>query len=494
MAFAAPIFNVSFGVNQTFLTKALEEGQYEHAKKLIIENQTASYLDEGFYQRTPLFIVLSGFNQFNGRAIPRNLELARLLIVQGANPSHRVPNTLGSEFLGPGEAPLQLAVDYFNELSEVPYPRAKVLSATDVIGLNGEVGMTTEECLEQLVTLTWLLLGRGADPNVRDSQNKTPLHKTMVSSVDLRMAQCLLDNGADVNAVDGFGDTALISACTAFPFGLDDDMCDDNPLAGVAWMQQGVTRKSHMTFLLDQPGLQVDIQNRQDHTALFECMAQGDTTTAQQLLEHGASPSLEGRVNDPSTGMPVYVTPLLASLMSPRLVNCDRRDRSYQFLAHLVDKGYFSTPEITNELIQWLGEESMPSSDLTRLQSLGSRLVHAIFGSTTNKLSQLCARQIFQAAFLRQLSSDAPQDDYQGTFFSDDKTSQDFCACLMMISTDQLLRLISDLHLPRDSLQCFEVELFKHRLCARFLMYEWWEGRRCVSDDEEEGDSDLEYW
>lgn len=53
-----------------------------------------------------------------------------------------------------------------------------------------------------------LLLECGADPNIRNKNNETPLHWACRMS-SLKAATILLDNGADINATDASGSTPL---------------------------------------------------------------------------------------------------------------------------------------------------------------------------------------------------------------------------------------------------------------------------------------------
>lgn len=43
----AHVFHVEFGINETPLTRALENGNYASAEKLILDCVNPSYLDEG---------------------------------------------------------------------------------------------------------------------------------------------------------------------------------------------------------------------------------------------------------------------------------------------------------------------------------------------------------------------------------------------------------------------------------------------------------------
>lgn len=63
-----------------------------------------------------------------------------------------------------------------------------------------------------------MLLGHGADVNILDIENKTPLHNTLLRSSNLQMAQVLCDNGANVSAVDRCGNTPLMSLCSPMPW------------------------------------------------------------------------------------------------------------------------------------------------------------------------------------------------------------------------------------------------------------------------------------
>lgn len=79
---AAPVqsFNVVFGINETPLTQALETRRFDDALAYI-NSRHGMCLDEGLYQRIPLYIVLSGENStVDGEAIPIHLKIARRLI------------------------------------------------------------------------------------------------------------------------------------------------------------------------------------------------------------------------------------------------------------------------------------------------------------------------------------------------------------------------------------------------------------------------------
>ncbi|XP_070569096.1 uncharacterized protein [Ptychodera flava] len=479
-------FHVVFGINQTRLTRALEDKRFGEAESTILETHVPSHLDEGFYQRTPLYIVLCGFDEI-GQPCPRNLHIAKLLVERGADPGHRVPETFGSEFLNPGRSPLQLVVDFFSEITDrcKTEGRHTVLDSNDVIGYGPKSVLTIKEVIDQLADLTWLLLGRGADPNVRDENNKTPLHDTLIQSCNLTIAEILCDNSVDINAKDCYGNTPLISTCCSFPCGMT---MVDNPY------QQGhnlENKDQHIPFLLSRPGIKIDIQNKQDRTALFECMSRGDTKNALRLLEHRADPDIFGWIND-LTENGRHVSPLFVSLMSSRVVS--PATPNYHFIAHLVDRGYFSTAKIFNELLDYMQE--LPGC--SHLCKIGPRLIHLMFGGTTTSLLQLCTRRIFQMCYMR--STDSlnchlfPLEEYICQESYDHYGDYYERYLVAFLKRDAFEYLVDLLHLPKDAVLNFEIELLRQRLLSKFYQIDWFDERSIGSLSDSEGESDGEYW
>ena len=83
-------FRARIGLNETGLTRALARGDFSLAEKLIEEASDPEYLNDGALAATPLNIVLTGRSSFFHQS--RNLKLAQLLLVGGANPNLRIPN------------------------------------------------------------------------------------------------------------------------------------------------------------------------------------------------------------------------------------------------------------------------------------------------------------------------------------------------------------------------------------------------------------------
>ena len=109
----------------------------------------------------------------------------------------------------------------------------EALSCHQVLSLNGKDIKIKADLDEELINAVWLLLGHGADVNVRDAEMKTPLHSTLLRSQDLRMAQALCDNGADLLATDCLGNTPLMSLCCPLPWrdGIEQGPCLDSDVS-----------------------------------------------------------------------------------------------------------------------------------------------------------------------------------------------------------------------------------------------------------------------
>nr|XP_006813298.1 PREDICTED: uncharacterized protein LOC100377111 [Saccoglossus kowalevskii] len=412
-------------------------------------------------------------------------------MIECADTGHRVPETFGSEFLNPGCSPLQLMVEFFNNTVKKRNNEGSdaIFGPNAVIGFGHKKNLTVKEVINEIVHLAWVFLGHGADPNVRDENNKTPLHDTLINCNDLSLAEVLSDNGADVNAKDCFGNTPLLSVCTSFPHGMNSI---ENPYQEVHSLES----KDHaIPFLLSRPQIQINAQNKQDRTALFECMSRGDTRNVLRLLECRADPDIFGWVNDLSEHGR-HVSPLFVSLMSSRVVcsTTPMMSNNYQFIAHLVDRGYFSTAKTYNELLDYIAE--FPGC--SHLGKIGPRLIHLLFGGTTTSLLQLCTRKLFQTCYMR--STDTlnsklfPNSDELNLECYDHYGDYYESYLLGILNRSQFEFLIDILHLPKNAILNFEIELLRQRLLSKFFQHDWFDERSIGSHSDSENESDGEYW
>lgn len=98
------------------MTRALARGDFSSAEKLIEEASDPEYLNDGALAATPLNIVLTGRSSFFHQS--RNLYLAHLLLVKGANPNLRIPN---HDMETASESPIEMLLQYYLKLTEVVY-------------------------------------------------------------------------------------------------------------------------------------------------------------------------------------------------------------------------------------------------------------------------------------------------------------------------------------------------------------------------------------
>ncbi|KAK6171501.1 hypothetical protein SNE40_019678 [Patella caerulea] len=528
---AAGVFHVEFGINDTQLTRALEQGNYASAERFILDNSQPSYLDEGCYQRTPLYICLCGVDEDAERVTCRNLYLAKLMIERGADVNYRVPVTFyGCEFLGPGKTCLELLVDFYNEITRSDEPDStdiwpNVNSAWDpslerVIGLNRQYLTTLKDVLDNIEQLLFIMLGNGADPNVRDDNRMMPLHRTTMISHNERLLSLLYDNGADINGLDCHGNTPMLSLCDVSMSDVFDYLTDVSPTSDSTideTCDHIAVKPDMLGFLLSKNDVKINVQNHLGQTALFHCVLRGDVDSCSKLLLQGADPSLRGVVWE-SRKRKKKLSPLFASFLSipiQRTLGWQNMHHKLilapQRFAHLVDAGFFTKKEIAQELQEYI-ETEFP--EFMELRPIAGALIHLLFGRTTSTLSQLATRNIFQHSLIKStacLQRILPVSTFKQKFLVEDlkhfDTYDEYVS--MVLNRTVLKTLINMLHLPQDSLINFQVELLLHQMAVKFSKYKVLRPDGILSDlsDEsinsddtdssespDEGDSDLEYW
>lgn len=143
------------------------------------------------------------------------------------------------------------------------------------------------------------LLDDGVSPNVRDADGNTPLMIAARGDTNLTIAGMLLGRGADVNAVNNRGDTALTRA-----FNAGDQLTrllltfDADPLVITE-----VSKREKLLFLavaggntktvdvLVQAGVKPTITNTSQETLLYIAAQAGDATMAEKMIGLGISPN-----------------------------------------------------------------------------------------------------------------------------------------------------------------------------------------------------------
>lgn len=532
---AGNVFHVQFGFNDTPLTRALESGNYTIAEKIILATTNPSSLDEGCYQRTPLYICLCGVDMEGTKPRPRNIYLARLLIEHGANVDYRVPTTyFGSEYSGPGKSPLELLVDFYIDLTcsglssygeslpTMVYSNAWDPKLKAVIGINRQYLTTREDIIDHVETLVFLILGAGGNANIQDQTKKTPLHRLAILSHDVRLFKLLCENGADINSTDGKGNSPLLSLCDVsvsemYDFMEDQSICSTDTLGNAS--ENLRVKRDFLNFILKQKGIQINKQNNMGHTALFHCVIRGDVCAVQTLLQKGADPSIKGTVWE-TRKQKRRISPLFATFLSVPVQRVIPRHSTPMSIviatrqyAHLIDAGYFSGREISDEIHGLLNNEF---AEFSHLSNICNELVAQMFGQTTATLKQLATRSVLQQCFIKQHSSCFAH------LFPAGVTTQNVCyghdqpsledQIHFQLNTSALQTLIKHLGLPCDFLVNFEVELLLCRIAHKFCqmkpvppedifydsdggsMSELLDSESTDYSEEYGGDSDLEYW
>lgn len=429
------VFHVEFGMNDTPLTQALEQGNYASAERLILDCPNSSYLDDGCYQRIPLYICLCGVDQYHQRVTPRNLYLARLLIEHGANVNKRVPVTnFGSEYISPGKSSLELLVDFFIDLSQdVPTDRRNPSMwhiwnpATElVVGLNKQYLTKREVVKEDVLDLIFNILRHGGDANIQDEYRRTPLHQAARLCPDTSLLQLLHTNGGNLNHLDTAGNCPLLSLCSFDRTGEDEeDIWDVSSASSVESGSAGFLRsagnqdeedywqtklrisRDPLVYLIKAKETDINRQNNIGQTALFDVLLREDMQSARLLFEAGACPSLQGCVwksrrkkRTMSALFAAFMSiPLQRSLQHSSLYN--RMVKPVQPISGLVDAGYFTTEKVVSELANLITSDF---PEFCHLRPMADSLLHLMFGYKSASLKQLAARKVFQCCLLENTS------------------------------------------------------------------------------------------
>ena len=144
-----------------------------------------------------------------------------------------------------------------------------------------------------------VLLDTGVDANTVDVKGDTLLHKAIHKDVKLETLQAIIDHGADVNATNKDGATALILACNIgqripvevlLTAGADTTIADASGDTCLHKLFQRECDQETLQMLLDY-GIPVDATNRNHQTAYMLACDQGNVDAMCALVNAGASPS-----------------------------------------------------------------------------------------------------------------------------------------------------------------------------------------------------------
>ena len=424
------------GLNDTPLTRALAMGDFDLAESIIMTINDPEYLNDGEHADTPLNIALDGRSTYVGK--PRNLKIARLLVERGADANFRVPdNDLG---FGQSESPIERLVTYYLDLLKVFKNNVQSVDASsgdngtinhhmddfsellDTIGLNGEMGLTSEGLIQQTRFLLDIFFANGADVNLHTTlSSRSIFHSVLCADVtDPSLIEMMAQKGALINLTDVHGTTPFMDV--------------------IRYTDRAIGTYVEMKSLGKQ--LNLDVQNCSGDCALFRALFRGQLDTATLVLNEGEASiiSRETRVQEakpkrpsrqfrfssyfrrksPIRSIPAVIAPILCD--SPCFTS-NRRQASFSrydkndfyntsnrkrtkfavqtinnviraYISPLVDKGWFCQ----NELDQWIRKHIITHTDYRNLTEnkvfQEDSMIPLMFGHLSSGLRQQCLRQL----------------------------------------------------------------------------------------------------
>ena len=200
--------------DETPLHKASQNGHIEIVKFLI--QRGAKVNAKNSTDSTPLHLLSESF-KIDSQLSQDFIEVAKILIENGAEINIKNSN---------GKTPLYLAVNHGRRISQDHPEKSKLCLEMGKLLIEKGAHMNTKcnqgySILHSLALnlsigslwygkeITKLLIAKGEDVNAKSTnRQKTPLHVALKSDNE-EYARFLIENGADLNAVDSLGETPL---------------------------------------------------------------------------------------------------------------------------------------------------------------------------------------------------------------------------------------------------------------------------------------------
>ena len=141
-----------------------------------------------------------------------------------------------------------------------------------------------------------LFLTLGADPNIADVDGDTSILNAIEGYCSVTTMQYLIDNGANVNATNNKGLTALLKACSyrqmdvvkvLLEAGADPTIVDDVHYSSLHAAVDGRCSKDTLQALVDH-GAHIDAERKDGTNALLRACKTGQSESVRFLLEAGA--------------------------------------------------------------------------------------------------------------------------------------------------------------------------------------------------------------
>ena len=144
------------------------------------------------------------------------------------------------------------------------------------------------------------LVNAGADPNIKDSDDKTCLHRVVHGGSRKYILQAIIDHGADVNAVNNEGATVLMLVCEAgqkevvnifLRAEADTSIVDVHGDTCLHKLLHRECDQETLQMLLDH-GVPVNATNKNQQTAYMLASHQGNIDAMCALVDAGADPNI----------------------------------------------------------------------------------------------------------------------------------------------------------------------------------------------------------
>lgn len=476
-------FQGQFGINETPLTTAIQNGDMAEAEELIRANTDPTVLNDGAYENTPLHLVLTNNPYADNR---RNLKLARMLVEAGADPNLRIipygdldrasPSPFEELVVYHEALRAQLAgqcIPLYEEL-EVYFEceEERVTFLTNTVDLEGvRCQPHLDACpvlVRQTGELIQVFLGCGGDPNVVTTFGNKTLFHWVVEHQDLSLATRLLATyRVNLDQADLHGNTPLMDAILR---------TDPQECLGLYTAMRAAGRR-----------LDLNATNCCGETPLFRAAFVGAAELVAQLCGDGAFTSATVCLSQIPVAFskgcdfdlrlmmqaaPMLTTPLLAPLLAdapPRLryTHVPARELGTRLARphkHLIDKVVAAavSPLVDLGCLTNVASHLSTLLGLTNFQHLAegpvaiADLQVLMFGHLSAGLRQLCVRTIFDQLFpdYRLKDSEQPFHDYCG---------RDCEGALAQVNIESAVEALG---LPQAFTVFFEAEAAKYQMCG----------------------------
>ena len=261
----------------------------EMAKVLI---DRGAKVNENSKIRLPLLFKTLGYVTWKGRQ-PDNPKILKTLIELGIDSTQTIDGPFGET----GITPLMHACSH----GSVESVRLLIESGADVNAKNGN-GRTAMHYAAKgrSPAVIQLLRKHGAQVDLRDKEGITPLLETVQYGVNAEVLHELIKAGANVNATREFSKSSAIHLCRDFEFLklLLENGANVNALDSrdeTALFSPAQFRNYWKLEMLLEHGCNLDSKNNSGETALFVAVRAGAVPQIKLLLSQGADTSIQNK-------------------------------------------------------------------------------------------------------------------------------------------------------------------------------------------------------